>query len=79
MEIALTVSGQDRKEINDAIDKYKNLHDELNKKCDDIYISFGNNLVSAELVANMLIDGFTPTWHTMTGIDHNNIELVFRK
>lgn len=77
MNICITVSGQDCVEIKNAIDTYRKAKEEHPKS--DIYISFGDNLVQAGLVCDMLCEDFIPSVHYTLGVKNSYAELVFRE
>lgn len=58
MKIFIKVSGQNESEIEKAIDIYNSTDLPNTEK----YISFGNNLVMANMVTNMLQNGFKATY-----------------
>lgn len=68
MTIYIKVSGQDDEDIEKAIEIYNTTNNT------DKYISFGNNLVMANMVVKMLQAGFKATWD----IDSENL-LFYKK
>ena len=71
IEITIKVGGQDEDELDNAIDIYDDLRAQ-NVDFTRLYLSFGNNLVMAPLVARLLHSDFTPCQTT-------NDELTFYK